>query len=243
MDSNFAGTTQPTAFSRSCFVTGTDTGIGKTVITAALVSACRAAHLRVAARKPVLSGLDEEYHKDWPPDHQLLADISQEEPETIAPSRYGPPVSPHLARDLAGEAELQLTTLVENVYQNTKDTEALIVEGVGGLLVPFSYNTNGRDLAKQLGLPVIIVARTGLGTINHTLLTLEAARNAGLDVRAVVLNQWPTQPTVIEQSNQKTLERIGEIEVATFPQIERPSYEALLEASAQLPWQRWLTTI
>ena len=98
-----------------------------------------------------------------------------------------------------------------------------VVEGVGGLLVPLSESYLVRDLAVELGLPLLVAARPGLGTINHTLLTLEAARAAGLEVRAVVLTPWPSQPEAIERSNRETIARLGAVEVATLRALAGPA--------------------
>ena len=123
----------------------------------------------------------------------------------------------------------------------------MIVEGVGGLLVPLAAGFAVRDLARELGLPLVIAARPGLGTINHTLLTLEAARAAGLDARAVVLSPWPSEPShsgpsLMELSNRDTIARLGEIEVATLARLPGPDLERLARAGAALPWRRWLAT-
>src|ERR1700746_340049 len=96
------------------------------------------------------------------------------------------------------------------------DGRTLIGEGVGGLLVPLTTSFSVCDLAAALGLGLLVVARTGLGTINHTLVTLRVARAAGLEVRAVVMNRWPPPPTVIERSNRETIEALGAVEVATL---------------------------
>jgi dethiobiotin synthetase len=87
----------------------------------------------------------------------------------------------------------------------------------------------------------VLAARPGLGTINHTLLSVEAARLAGLDLRAVVLTPWPTDPDAIERSNRATIERLGEIEVATLPLLPELSPAALAAAGAALPYERWLS--
>ncbi len=97
-----------------------------------------------------------------------------------------------------------------------------------------------RDLAAQLGLPLLIAARPGLGTINHTLLTLHAARAGGLVVRAVVLTPWPDTPSVMERSNRETIARLGDVEVAVLPFVPTATVEALARAGATLPWRRWL---
>ena len=118
--------------------------------------------------------------------------------------------------------------------------QTLIVEGVGGLLVPLSEDYSVCDLAVALGLPVLVAARPGLGTINHTLLTLRVARDAGLDVRAVVLTPWPQEPSVLERSNRATIARVGEVEVQTLRRVHGPQASELAGAGEELPWRDWL---
>jgi dethiobiotin synthetase len=115
-----------------------------------------------------------------------------------------------------------------------------VIEGVGGLLVPLGPGTDIRDLAAELGLPLVIAARPGLGTINHTLLTLEAARSAGLAVAGVVMTPWPARPTVIERSNLETIAAVGSVEVVTLGVVARAEPELLAAAGAELPLERWL---
>jgi dethiobiotin synthetase len=115
----------------------------------------------------------------------------------------------------------------------------LVVEGVGGLLVPFTEQFSVADLAVELGLPLLVAAAPGLGTINHTLLTLEAARSRGLRVAAVVLTPWPEEPDEIERSNRETVARLGEVAVATLPRIERADPDLLAQAGAALPLDEW----
>jgi dethiobiotin synthetase len=130
--------------------------------------------------------------------------------------------------------------LVSALRDEAERSEALVVEGIGGLLVPFGDDWDVRRLASELGWPVLVVARAGLGTINHTLLTLEAARRAELDVRAVVLSRWPAEPDEIERSNRTTIEELGAVEVAVFPKLEMISRSNLAAAAATLPLERWL---
>ena len=200
---------------RGVFVTGTDTGAGKTVVAAALAAALRARGVRVAASKPVLSGLDEA-SPARPADHDLLAAAAGTDPGVVAPLRFGPPVSPHLAAELAG-TKLTLEGLLAGVRAAAAGADALVVEGVGGLLVPLGGRVTVRDLVAALGLPVVVAARPGVGTISHTLLTLEAARAHGLDVRAVVLTPWPAEPSPVERSNRATIARLGAVDVAGLP--------------------------
>ena len=220
---------------RGLFVTGTDTGVGKTVLTAAVVAALRAKSVRVTALKPIITGLDE----TGPADHEVLAQAAGARPEEVAVISYQPPVSPHLAAELAGQP-ISPDALLQAIAERARGGDLVVVEGVGGLLVPLTDSYDVRALARELGLPLLVAARPGLGTINHTLLTLEAARAAGLQVAAVVLTPWPDQPTTIERSNRDTIARLGGVEVATLPPIEGPDPRPLAKAGAELPIDRWL---
>jgi dethiobiotin synthetase len=116
----------------------------------------------------------------------------------------------------------------------------LIVEGVGGLLSPLAEDFAVCDLAVAMRLPLLIAARPGLGTINHTLLTLQAARAAGLSVRAVVLTPWRQQPSRLERSNVEAIARQGFVEVETLGRAEGPEIAELARVGSALPWRRWL---
>jgi dethiobiotin synthetase len=225
---------------RGCFVTGTDTGAGKTVVAAAIAAALHARGQRVAVWKPVVTGLDEAGDAQpagWPPDHELLARAVAGNAVAVTTATFGPAVSPHLAAQLAGTT-LDLDALVRAARGAAQGADVLVAEGVGGLLVPFGDFTV-RDLAVALGLPLVIAARPGLGTINHSLLTVEVARGAGLDVRAVVLTPWPAQPSVMQRSNRATISEMGTVEVATLP-VTTPAVADLARAGATLPFDRWL---
>lgn len=216
---------------RNCsgvFVTGTGTEVGKTVVAAAIARTLAAAGERVAVFKPAVTGLDE----SGEPDHVLLrrAAGSDQTDAEIAPYRYGPPASPHLAATMA-EEEIEPERLVEAARSAARAADVLVCEGVGGLLVPLRGGRVGsnmcdqpaylvRDLAVDLGLPLVIAASPGLGTINHTLLTIEAARSAGLEVAAVVLTPWPEHPSEIERSNRETIASLGEVAVQTLPPLD-----------------------
>jgi dethiobiotin synthetase len=102
----------------------------------------------------------------------------------------------------------------------TEDTDLLVCEGVGGFLVPLTTDYLVRDLARDLALPVVVVASPGLGTINHTLLTIQAVRAAGLEAAAVVFTPWPSEPSEIELSNLKTIARLGSVAVETLPRLD-----------------------
>jgi dethiobiotin synthetase len=199
------------------FVTGTGTEVGKTVVAAVLASDLRQQGKSVAVFKPAVTGLEE----PGEPDHALLrrAAGSEQGDEAIAPYRYGPPASPHLAAAQAGE-RIEPERLREGARDAAASADALVCEGVGGLLVPLTADYLVRDLAVDLDLPLVVVASPGLGTINHTLLTIEAARAAGLAVAAVVITPWPVEPTAVERSNRETIEALGEVEVEILPPLD-----------------------
>ena len=218
---------------RGVFVTGTDTEVGKSVVAASACAALAAAGARVAAFKPVVTGLDEE-PGEFGRDHELLASVANagQSPEQVAPYRFGPPVSPHLAAELAG-----VTIEPAELVAAARRHDLLVCEGVGGLLVPITPGYLVRDLAVDLHLPVVIAARPGLGTINHTLLTVEAARAGGLAVAGVVMTPWPGDPTAMQRSNRATVERLADVRVSGLPHTTR---ERLAEAGASLPVADWL---
>jgi dethiobiotin synthetase len=116
----------------------------------------------------------------------------------------------------------------------------LVVEGAGGLLSPLAGDFTVCDLAVGLGLPLLIAARPGLGTINHTLLTLHSARAAGLSVHAVVLTPWPEHPSRLESYNRETIARLGRVEVEVLARAESAEIGELARVGDALPWRRWL---
>ena len=222
---------------RGIFVTGTDTGVGKTVLSAAVCAALAARGERVAAFKPVVTGLDDP-PGEWPPDHELLASAASagQSPEDVAPLRFGPAVSPHLAAELAG-TPIEPHDLVRAAQRAGERADVLVCEGVGGLMVPLTTGYAIRDLAVDLHLPVVIAARAGLGTISQSLLSVEAARAGGLEVRAVVLTPWPDEPSRMERSNREAIETVGGVPVATLPATTPTT---LADAGATLPLDDWL---
>jgi dethiobiotin synthetase len=202
---------------RGVFVTGTGTEVGKTVVAAALARSLARAGERVAVFKPVVTGLDEPGEGD----HELLrrAAGSRQDDDQVAPYRYGAPVSPHLAAELAGET-IEPGLLIQRARQAAGSADVLVCEGVGGLLVPLTGGYQVRDLARELELPLVIAAPPALGTINHTLMTVESARAVGLQVACVVLTPWPGRPGRVEESNRLTIASLGSIPVETLERID-----------------------
>jgi dethiobiotin synthetase len=218
---------------RGVFVTGTGTGVGKTVVAAVIARELAARGERVAVFKPAVTGLAEEGE----PDHLILrrAAGSRQSEDEIALYRYRPPVSPHLAAEQSGEA-IEPARLLEAARRAASDTEAVVCEGVGGLMVPLTPGYLVRDLARELGLPLVIAAAPGLGTINHTLLTLEAARAFALEVATVVFTPWPQGPDPVSASNRQIVEELGRVRTAVLPALDpaEPESWPLLGAQSWL---------
>jgi dethiobiotin synthetase len=203
------------------FVTGTGTGVGKTAVAAVIARTATADGRPVAVFKPAVSGLDELAGSDALPDHELLrlAARSTQADDEVAPYRYGPPVSPHLGAEFAGDP-IDPVRLRDGARSAAAGGDVLVCEGVGGFLVPLTLGYLVRDFARDLGLPVVIAAPPALGTINHTLLTIEAVRAVGLDIAAVVFTPWPDAPSAVELDNRATVARLGAVEVRTLEPID-----------------------
>src|SRR3954465_10366715 len=169
----------PVARLRGNFVTGTGTGVGKSVVSAAICAALADRGEKVAAFKPVITGLDQR-DGDWPLDDELLAKHASagQSREEGAPPRLGPPVSPPRAAEMAGE-QIEPLQLAREARAWAEKADALVCEGIGGLMVPIAAGFLVRDLAVELDMPLVVAASAELGTINHTLLTLDSARAAG----------------------------------------------------------------
>ncbi len=224
------------------FVTGTGTEIGKTVVAAVLARSIADHGASVAVFKPALTGMDEfpDYDEATAiaavgadgadasienlPDHAILraAARSSQTDDEIAPYRFDPPMSPHLAAGLAG-VEIDPDRVMRAARAAADGVDAIVCEGAGGLLVPLAPSWTMRSCAVELGYPLVVVAPPGLGTINHTLLTIESARSVGLKVAAVVLNPWPDDPTPIEADNRATIEALGGVEVLALPKLDLSS--------------------
>jgi dethiobiotin synthetase len=207
---------------RGVFVTGTDTGIGKTLVSAWLVAGWRAAYW-----KPIQTGAlaDDDSatvarlapgHKIHPPAWRLLA-----------------PLSPHAAARREG-LRIALSTL------NAPETDtALVVEGAGGVLVPIGDDTLMIDLIARLGLPALVVARSGLGTVNHTLLTLEALRRRGLPIAGVAMNgpRDPENRAAIEERGRVTvlaeIEPLPTADAAHLARLPPPAFPPPLRPAEQ----------
>lgn len=200
---------------RGLFVTATDTGVGKTEVACALLRESRAAGLDAVGMKPAQSGTAEV----GPSDAERLWQASgRVEPlGAICPHSFAAPLAPAVAARLEG-ARISLSRIVELARALAARHAAVLVEGAGGLLAPLTEGETCADLALALALPVLVVARAGLGTVNHTALTVEALRRRGLEVRAVVLNRTAAGDDPSVAHNSAEIERLtGIAPAATLP--------------------------
>jgi dethiobiotin synthetase len=196
-------------------VTGTDTGIGKTVVAGAIADWFRRAGKRVAVLKPAGSGCVRRREGLVSEDAEFLAHCadSRHPLDVICPVRYAEPLAPAIAAERAKEP-LDWTAIERSIATLSDGSEVMIVEGVGGLMVPMDAKHTFLDVARWLKLPAVVVARPNLGTINHTLLTVNALRGAGVDVAGVVINRYPAQNAdVASETNPRAIERWGKVPV------------------------------
>lgn len=188
---------------RGIFVTATDTNVGKTVIAAGLTAALRSLDYRAIYFKPIQSGAIEAEGGLIPGDARLAQKLAGlEEPLTIlTPVVLKLPLAPAVAAAQAG-VTIDLEKIAQAYQELASRYDYLVVEGAGGLYVPL-IDTDFLviDLARWLGLPLVVVTRPGLGTINHTTLTVKAAVQAGLEVAGIIINQYPERPDLAEQTN------------------------------------------
>jgi dethiobiotin synthetase len=200
---------------RGLFVTATDTGVGKTEVACALVSGARAAGLDVGVMKPAQSGVTAAEPSDA---ERLLAAAGGGDPfELVCPYQFEAPLAPGVAARLGG-VEISMARILEAARALAARHAALVVEGAGGLLVPLTERETYADLAVALGLPVLVVARAGLGTVNHAALTVEALRSRGLVVAGLVLNRTGPQDDPSVPHNAAELEKLtGAPVLATLP--------------------------
>lgn len=185
---------------RGIFVTGTDTGVGKTIVAATLARLLRMNGVKVGVMKPVTSGCREEDGQLVSDDALLLCQASGVPfSEDVAPYRLREPLAPAEAAKLDG-VRIDISAIKASFARLAASYDYVIVEGAGGLMVPLSGGLLIADLARELGLPLLVVARPGLGTINHTVLTCFAAQQMELQVAGVIVNGMPENPGLAEKS-------------------------------------------
>ncbi|MEN7972533.1 MAG: dethiobiotin synthase [Verrucomicrobiota bacterium] len=238
------------------FVTGTDTDIGKTALSALLLAELRRRGINAAPMKPAQTGCkpaDSRQQATGTSDPSCLVpnasclsvpdldyslsmaamEVDSETYQTMSPYRFEPACSPHLAAEMAG-TEIDIAEMVIAARTLTSDYGFVIAEGAGGTLVPLNQRETMLDLMQALKLPVLIAARPGLGTINHTLLTIRTLRADGLDIAGVVfIASTDDKPGFIESDNINTIEHFGKVPIlGTIPYCAqltppKPNYDDL----------------
>ena len=213
---------------RGVFVTGTDTGVGKTLVACALVRGLRSLGLDVGVMKPVETGVG----AAGPRDALALREAAAvDDPlELVCPFALALPAAPTVAAAAEGRA-IDLGTIRRAFETLASRHGCVVAEGAGGLLVPVADGASMADLARELGLPLLVVARASLGTINHTFLTLEAARTRGLRVAGVVISHSSGALTSADAANLGALRQaLGETLVGEIPPLreaEAPPADAV----------------
>ena len=227
---------------RGVFITGTDTGVGKTLVGATLGRFFRQRGVDVGVMKPVETGVADP--AGLGPDGALLrwASASSDPIELISPYRLSQPLAPAMAAKHDG-VRIDLERLVRSARKLAAAHEFLIVEGAGGLMVPLAGGFLMADLAAALELPLLVVARPSLGTINHTLLTVFAARGMELPLAGVIINNMPAEPDAAEAEAPHAIGSLASADLlGVFPQVPGDAQQQVeqlvdhLAAAPTLPW-------
>jgi len=200
------------------FITGTDTDIGKTALSALLLAELCRRGTHAAPMKPAQTGCI-----NGVPDLDYSLAMAGMEVDSstysnMAPYTFEPACSPHLAAEMAG-TEIDISEIVIAARTLAKEYDFVIAEGAGGIMVPLNRRETMLDLMQALKLPIVVAARPGLGTINHTLLSIRALRSDGLDIAGVVfVASTPNEPGLIENDNHGTIEHFGKVPIlGTIP--------------------------
>ena len=219
-------------------ITGTDTGVGKTIATAALACHARLAGMDVAVCKPVQTGA-----ADGDDDLGEVARLSGVD-VLVSGWRYPEPLAPVAAADRAALPLPTKAELVGLVDDLARPGRLVLVEGAGGLLVELGANgVTLRDLATDLGAAVLVVARAGLGTLNHATLTVESLAAAGIPCGGLVIGAWPSAPGAAETSNREALDRIAPVRAALPSGAGALAPEAFAELSAGAFAADWVQSL
>jgi dethiobiotin synthetase len=232
----------------SLLVTGTDTGIGKTIIAASIAQILHEHAYRVAVLKPAGSGCVHRREGLVSEDAELLAHCANARHplDLICPQRYAEPLAPAIAAERAKQP-LDWDAINRSIKIMSADSDVMIIEGIGGLLVPMDERRTFLDAAADMKSSAVIVARPALGTINHTLLTLQALRSRNIPVAGVVINRYPTDtPGLAEETNPRAIEKWGKVPIlAIVPDTPIPKAisphpipAAILDSLRLVDWPR-----
>jgi dethiobiotin synthetase len=205
------------------FITGTDTGVGKTVISVALIKAAGLLGFRAGGMKPLETGCLKEGDVLIPSDGMFIKTMAhmEENIKNISPCCFENPLAPLPASEIEG-IPVELTNIRSAYIHLVRNYDVVIIEGIGGLLVPIKRDYFFIDLARDFGLPLIVVSRPGLGTLNHTMLTVNYAIKEGLDVAGIIINySRPPEDTLAEETNPDIINQISPVPIiGIFPYLK-----------------------
>lgn len=218
---------------KGIFITGTDTGVGKTVAAAALARLLRDKGVNVGVMKPVTSGCDARGGELFSADAELLAfgaktAVSHE----VAPYLFREPIAPSAAAEIE-HTRVEFSRILAAYHRLAEQHDFIIVEGAGGLMVPLSGGLMVADLVKLLALPLLVVARPDLGTVNHTVLTTFVARQMEIDVRGVLINGYPEEPSLAESTAPHLIDSLAGVPLlGRLPRIDASDEQVIVVALA-----------
>jgi len=216
---------------KGIFITGTDTGVGKTYVASGIAASLRAQRVNVGVMKPAETGCRIRSGDLIPADAIRLARAAgtHDPLSLINPYRFRKPLAPSAAAELEGK-KIQESRIMNAYRALVRKHDFMIIEGAGGIMVPLSRNYLYLDLAQAIGLPVVVVARPGLGTINHTLLTVAALKERGIAIAGVVINYSDKRrPGLAEKTSPQALEKISRVPVLGVVQYQADEFRSIVE--------------
>jgi dethiobiotin synthetase len=197
------------------FITGTDSGVGKTTVAAGLAWSIHRKGIDVGVMKPFATAEHLFSKKYKSKDTALLAKAGKihDSDEEMNPFFYSVPAAPFMAAKIKNEKEVSLSAAAKVFYRLAAKHNFMIVEGIGGIMVPLTKNELVADFAKLINLSTIIVASCKLGTLNHVLLTIKVCNLYGLKVRGIIINGIPKQPTIVERRIVEIIPELTRLEI------------------------------
>lgn len=219
---------------RGFFITGTDTGVGKTVVTGTIIKALHALNVKAAAMKPIETGCRIIDNIPYPSDGMFLKEtaLMDEDISRITPYCFETPAAPFVASRIENK-NIDIDFIKTRFDLLMDRYGKVVVEGIGGIMAPIRKNYFVSDLIKELALPVIVVCRPSLGTINHTLLTINYALKEGIEIAGIIINfSRPEENTIAEQTNRSALEQLSPVAlIGTLPYLKDLRPETLKETA------------
>ncbi len=212
---------------KGVFITATDTGVGKTVISAGLAMALKARGIRVGVMKPVATGCIGDNGRLVSSDAVYLFEAAENEYAPLtSPVRFKNPVAPSIA-SIYEQKEVDLDAIRKAYKELQKHYDFLIIEGIGGILVPIKKNYLVANLIREMGLPIVIVSHVSLGAINHTLLTVDSALMRGFPIKGIIFNRAPlVNYSLAELTNPRVIHELTGLPVlGTLPELENVDVE------------------